>query len=103
LEEKMVLTPKQANAQAKPGGQTIKNLEKRIDKALVEGIQRGSDSITLDASIFPNRIAMKAIRELYENVGWTVKYQSDQRDGDYLQFSRKKEKEQYGARPNYLC
>jgi hypothetical protein len=99
----MVLTPKQAETQARPTGQTLKDLEKRIDSAIIERIKLGSRDFTFDVSIFPNRMAMKTIQELYENAGWRVQYQSDQRDGSYLQFTRKKEQEQSGARPDYLC
>jgi hypothetical protein len=77
----MVITPKEAKELSAEEKANVKNLEIRIDKALQE--QR----LTFAINHFPSSKVREQIIRLYRGAGWNVEYISDQRDGDYLQFS----------------
>jgi len=84
----MVLTPQQAKKmQERKEAPAMRALEKAIDKALTEGnftfaIEQGDyygrGGVDYDVA----QVVMKK----YRDAGWNVKYVSDQRDGDYLDF-----------------
>jgi len=100
----MVLTPKQALEKIKPRQEELKDLEKKIDEAILKNLRTGSRTVTIDASIFPDNAAYEAIKEKYTGAGWNVKYECDQRDGNYVQLTeRKKAHDSSGLRPDYLC
>lgn len=54
-----------------------------------------------------HELTRKDLLKKYENAGWNVKYQSDQRDGDFFEFTIRKtrtynNKRDNGTRPDYL-
>jgi hypothetical protein len=87
----MVLTPEQAEERfAKKNAAKLKGLEEKIDDALETSIDQRFAGIYLDAKEFCGNGAIFArLKQLYENAGWRVNYQCDQRDGDYLVFTKK--------------
>ncbi len=103
----MVISPQEANYKAK-SKENIKSLEQRIDKALIDSL-KNKESMNFSADLFPDEITRKTIIDKYRDAGWNVKYITDQRDGNYLEFSIKDKTGQYGSekitekiRPHYL-
>jgi hypothetical protein len=76
----MVITPQQAKALTTVDKDIMKNLEKKIDEALLNG------RTAVDFDEYPGEKVIDAITQIYSRAGWHVTYESDQRDGDYLQF-----------------
>lgn len=81
-----MISPKEAYEKAKSDPQEMKKLEEMIDKELIESMKSGSYQTTIAANKFPNDISRKEIMNKYMQAGWNVKYESDQRDGDYISF-----------------
>ncbi len=100
---KMAITPKQAQEKARTSVKSAKQLEARIDKIIVDHLKNGDTDICIDTSFFSNTATQNYIIETYRNAGWHVKYESDQRDGDFLRFTPKKNyTKDYGLRPAEL-
>jgi len=78
----MVITPEKAKEMTADERNKIRVLEKSIDAALREG------RLTFDSSLFSQRVRNEIVK-MYENAGWSVRHVSDQRDGDYFQFSER--------------
>ena len=81
-----MITPTEAYEKAKSNPQDMKKLEKIIDDTIISGIRSGQNAIYLDTKVFPNVVVRKEIMNKYRTAGWDVKYESDQREGDYLIF-----------------
>jgi hypothetical protein len=66
----------------------LRRVEQRIDEALATGYD-GRSSVAIDASLFEGirKPALDKLITAYRQAGWTVEYQSDQREGDFYQFS----------------
>ena len=77
----MAVTPKQTRELTNEEKNIVKTLEKRIDEGLMQR------RYTFDAKLFPSINVREKVIQIYEKAGWKVKYESDQREGDYLQFS----------------
>ncbi len=45
---------------------------------------------TYACSLFGNRHVMQAVMERFQDVGWHIEVMYDLRDGDYLEFSRRR-------------
>jgi hypothetical protein len=92
----MVVTPKQLEKMTKSEETQLKTLEKKIDAKLRKHfVSSTNNTIYLDISkeaTYGTRVYSKLI-EMYEIAGWTVKYESNQRDGDYLVFKPRGERE----------
>lgn len=59
---------------------------KRDEEILDEGLRSGGR--TFNITLFSSKgYAYQELLSKYEKSGWKVKYVSDQRDGDYLEFS----------------
>ena len=66
----------------------IRRAERLIDEALTERYN-GLNTVAIDATLFHGirAPALNKLLDAYRHAGWTVQYQSDQRDGDFYQFS----------------
>lgn len=78
----MVVRPKDVERLTAKDEKEVKRLEEMIDAALMEG------NTTINIGFFPCRKVRDAIMGMYQNAGWDVKYEDDQRDGSYLKFSK---------------
>ncbi|MDP1695881.1 MAG: hypothetical protein Q8L29_03140 [archaeon] len=85
----MVVTPQQAKETLMRRNRTVlRELEKKIDAALTGG-DTGRD-ICIDVRDVGRNIngtVLDSLLSAYRKAGWQVKYESDQRDGDFLRFS----------------
>lgn len=82
----MTIKPQETRELNEDEKEEVRRLEKSIDKRLME-----SDSeygITVDIQSTRPKVYKELIR-MYDLAGWKVRYQSDQRDGDYLLFEVK--------------
>jgi len=61
------------------------SLEKEIDKAITEDFD-GNEIYLGDFEYSSERVFQK-LKEKYREAGWTLKYESDQRDGDFLRIT----------------
>lgn len=90
----MVITPQQANEKAlRVNQRTLRAAEKTIDAALAEDFKKGElDGVCIDAALLGanDGNVLAVIKERYGQAGWTVKYENDQREGDYLKFKAKR-------------
>jgi hypothetical protein len=69
----------------------IERLEKKLDKALMDGFTGAT--FTYDASLLDcSPRAAKALVKKYQAAGWSVKLQSCQKDGSFYEFSEYKDK-----------
>lgn len=75
----MAVTPQQTRELTREEKNLVKTLEKRIDEGLMQ--RRYTFDVPVSAKV------REKIIDIYEKAGWQVKYESDQREGDYLQFS----------------
>lgn len=89
----MVVTPQQAGEKYLIRNEgLLKRLEKQIDKALVEDFRPGYRNdvcITPPEELEPGSPVFLKIRDMYEQAGWKVEYESDQREGDFLRFTQR--------------
>jgi hypothetical protein len=76
----MVITPNQAKELTQKERNKVKELEKLIDEALIEG------RYTFDLNMFENKKVEEQIMTVYRRADWCVNVKYDQRDGDYLEF-----------------
>lgn len=62
-----------------------------IDSHLKSNFGRsGTNQVTIGASTFTsNQLVRNKLVRAYEAAGWEVKFQSDQRDGDFYYFRKK--------------
>jgi hypothetical protein len=58
-----------------------------IDNTIIAGIKSGLHYVAIDSRKFSDNISMNEIMTKYRAAGWDVKYESDQREGDYLMFN----------------
>jgi hypothetical protein len=81
----MAITPeKWSELRNKINEAEVTAFETRIDKELLNAaIGQTTISVTLNA---PNPVVREIMRR-YTEVGWNVTFHSDQRDGDWLEFS----------------
>jgi len=88
----MVITPKQVEEKALKVSQVkLKALEKRIDEALLEDFSRGDrDGVCISLDVGKNTPLYMVLENKYNQAGWTLKYEYDQRDGDFVRFTVKR-------------
>ena len=86
----MVVKPNElANLVTKEEKEVIKRLEKRIDDYLTKEF-RGTGSLAFGINEDFRNLRIPTREKLldkYKQAGWNVKEISDQRDGDYIEFS----------------
>jgi hypothetical protein len=88
----MTITPEQARKLAEEiYAPEVKKLEEKIDEQLVKELTDYSERIIIRPSSHSNPLVRKLVERKYSEAGWNVKYQSDQRDGDWWEFRPKKE------------
>jgi len=61
--------------------------EKAVDRALAQSFSTGRPVTIAGSTIKLDYHLRKKLIERYERAGWEVKHHSDQRDGDYYEFS----------------
>lgn len=92
----MTITPKQAGEFTSEEKRTLRNLETNIDRTLREGFKNSFNRVTYswlnysgqyDSGVAVTGKVTTEIIRMYRKAGWNVKYESDQRDGDYLEFT----------------
>ena len=76
----MVITPQQAKALTDADKKITRDLERRIDDALLNG------KTTVDIVEYPGKKVIQELTQRYSKAGWHVKYESDQREGNYFRF-----------------
>jgi len=90
----MVLTPQQVRETILRNGlPKLKSLEKQIDEELLKRFESGqTDDVCIDmpGGISYNSPLCQALVQKYEQAGWNVKYESDQREGDFLRFTTRR-------------
>lgn len=84
----MAITPQEAFQPRPEEERRAADLEARIDEKL-RTIDRHTRNMTYGVPSDVNRRVLGMVIRQYEAAGWTVKYESDQREGDYLVFSAK--------------
>jgi hypothetical protein len=82
----MTITPQQAMNLSGDERVKIRDLEKKIDKALTREFGKHSSSVYVSTEYMDGRVRAEIERRYWE-AGWNVTYESDQRDGDYLRFT----------------
>ncbi len=83
----MALSLQRAKELIGPTKEELENLEARIDDIILIKVRQGCSSFTLSASFFQTSEHYKAIKTKYNDAGWTCKFYSDQRDGDFYTFT----------------
>jgi hypothetical protein len=84
----MAIGPDQLKANFKA---EVESLEIRIDQGLSDKKVAPNSSVNVNAPSGMTFAHFQIIKERYLKAGWTdVKWNSDQRDGDWLTFSTKK-------------
>ena len=83
----MTITPQEAMKLQESDREEIAELERKIDESLRNRFEGGSVAINFRYS---TRRVREEIERMYGAAGWNVEYVSDQRDGDFFQFSPKR-------------
>lgn len=86
----MTITPQQAEKLNEANIAEVKSLEAKIDDAILMGFEGRGDRVIFGIPRGVGSKVLKEITKIYSVAGWSVKYQSDQRDGDYLEFRPKR-------------
>ncbi|VVB80077.1 Uncharacterised protein [uncultured archaeon] len=88
----MVITPQQVHEKALVEARaSFKALEKKIDRALMDDYVVGdSCGVCIDLDVSSSDPVYQLIQRKYEEAGWTVKYECDQRDGDFVRFTQRR-------------
>jgi hypothetical protein len=91
----MTITPDQAKKLTEEEKKAMGDLERKIDKTLREEFQNNysnrviyplpSAGLYSNGSVISSRIRKEIIR-IYAKVGWNVKYECNQMDGEWLEF-----------------
>jgi len=88
----MVIGPQQAGEKnLRENARLLKKLEAMIDQALISDFQPGNLNgvcITPPEELYPGTVVYAELKRKYEEVGWKVDYEGDQRDGNYLRFTQ---------------
>lgn len=88
----MAITPKQLMALTEQDQGRIKNMEAFLDAAIARAFNpttRGDACVSIPRGVqYGDKMYLELVRR-YEAAGWKVKYEADQRDGDYLVFTPK--------------
>ena len=86
----MVITPEQASELTGEEETEIKALEERVDQAIRQEYNPDNQrELYLDDELFGGygtRVYTQ-MKKMYEQAGWNLKYESDQRDGDFVRLS----------------
>ena len=88
----MVVKPQQLTEKYRQKNATeLARLERYIDRALVDNFVPGNtEGVCVDFEHGLAQMTVREIQEKYRAAGWTVKYESDQRDGDFLRFTARR-------------
>lgn len=85
----MAITPDEARNLAGPPQQEIEALERVIDAGLIANMRRGENKFHIAYTKFPTRAHFNKIKIIYTKKGWSVVYNTDQRDGDFITFQER--------------
>lgn len=85
----MTITPEQAMKLNEDDRAEVGALEKTIDQTISSRFNQRDRRVCVDTGYVGNK-ALQEIKQMYNEAGWNVKYQSDQRDGDFLEFTPKR-------------
>jgi hypothetical protein len=77
----MVITPQQARQLTQQDKAKLRSLEERIDASLIDG------NFCISIGYVKEKV-LTELKKRYTQAGLQVKYESDQRDGDYLRFEK---------------
>jgi hypothetical protein len=80
----MTITPKQAREMNEKDKGNLAELERKIDAYLKENY---NSKPTYIGAHYPGEKVFGELQRIYKAAGWTVRYENDQREGDYLVFS----------------
>jgi len=85
----MTITPQEAREQyMEANADLLKNLEAKIDRALAENPDKEYGvCISVPDELIHGYPIYEKLEERYREAGWNMKYESDQRDGDFLRFT----------------
>ena len=88
----MVIKPQElAEKYRQKNATELARLEHFIDKELVDNFVPGDrDGVCVSFERGLAQMTVKEIRDRYQTAGWNVKYEHDQRDGDYLRFTARR-------------
>jgi nicotinamidase/pyrazinamidase len=88
----MVIKPQElAEKYRQKNATQLARLEHFIDKKLVENfVPENIDGVCIAFERGLAQMTIREIQERYQAAGWTVKYESDQREGDYLRFTARR-------------
>lgn len=86
----MTITPEQAKQMTAKERAAIRELEKDIDISIREYFGRGERRAIYSLRNSVSGRIRNEIKRMYGRYGWRVQYQSDQRDGDWLEFTPKR-------------
>lgn len=85
----MAITPEQAKKLNQQDLEQIAQLERTLDEAISKKFGRDGTQVAVSVSYIDERIRRELTRR-YAEAGWNVKYQEDQREGDWLIFTPRK-------------
>jgi len=86
----MTITPDQADELNQPNREAVQALEKTIDATLVDRFDSSSRSGVYVQIKGADQKVIREIKRMYSEADWNVEYHSDQRDGDSLEFTPKR-------------
>ena len=81
----MAITPEQASKLNEMDRESVRKLEEDIDKEILDNFPGYERKVTYVTGCISVKVR-EEIERIYNGAGWRVTYQSDQRDGDYLEF-----------------
>ena len=84
----MAITPKEAREKGTPDPEVIKNLESRIDDAIIKARKQGETTRFFTPALY-NSTLRETIIDRYTTAGWKVTYIAGE-NYDALQFTEKK-------------
>lgn len=88
----MTITPEQAKERFNRHIKAeLGKLEKKIDNVLMRDFPNYGGMVAIIGIVDIDYRIIQEVKKMYENLGWVVKYVSDQREGDFLEFKLKNE------------
>jgi hypothetical protein len=88
----MVITPQQVEEKVlKDNHAKLRALEEKIDEALVKGFRFGDlCGVCVNLGLGERTPLYRALENKYNQAGWIVKYEYEQRGGDFVRFTAKR-------------
>ena len=85
----MVVKPNQKTELSVEESGQIRGLETQIDIVLVQGMKNRNSYMCYRPPKETTHRVIEHIQEMYQSAGWTVGYESDQQEGNFLRFTYK--------------